>query len=282
MTAPAVCFSIQVPRPEALQPGACDFDCGSRQGPFEGPATRKASGSAGGYLLDCRTLPLPVVMLLSWYGDRQRSLPHQQPTVGTQQHRSIAFPAGRLRVLRQAHPDAGRRSLLQPFNTIKRRLQTSAPTIIRWKQRCICGLRSMPPCSASMRKLPFKPWTASTPFCRFRRDEPSVTASRTTAMERFLCMPRWTPSKPLVPRSERHTPRSVGDLVSIAAALSRDQPHGYLEDGSRRYCFCMRCNASERWRPACRTVKCGHGKLKDFQEPVHFLMSIESSQGDAH
>src|ERR1017187_2242399 len=52
LTAPAVCFSIQVPRPLALRLGACDFDFGSRQGPFEGPATRKASGSAGGYLLD--------------------------------------------------------------------------------------------------------------------------------------------------------------------------------------------------------------------------------------
>jgi hypothetical protein len=51
LTAPAVCFSIQVPRPLALRLGACDFDFGSRQGPFEGPATRKASGSAGGYLL---------------------------------------------------------------------------------------------------------------------------------------------------------------------------------------------------------------------------------------
>ncbi|MBZ5567787.1 MAG: BglI family type II restriction endonuclease [Acidobacteriia bacterium] len=32
-------------------PGASGFDFGSRSGPFEGPATRKASGSAGGYLL---------------------------------------------------------------------------------------------------------------------------------------------------------------------------------------------------------------------------------------
>jgi hypothetical protein len=50
LTAPAVCFSIQVPGPLALRLGVCDFDFGSRQGPFEGPATRKASGSAGGYL----------------------------------------------------------------------------------------------------------------------------------------------------------------------------------------------------------------------------------------
>ena len=174
------------------------------------------------------------------------------------------------------------------FNTIKRRLQTSAPTIIRWKQRflesgldgldtyhpgqkatvltpalrarilsatrkkprrrfhalelpqtgdrtgsqqgcsasglersrpetpspgalhgqrrsasskakrpilsaCISGLRSMPPCSASMRKPPSKPSIGSIPFCRFRRDEPSVTASSTTVMARFLCTPPWTP-----------------------------------------------------------------------------------------
>src|ERR1039458_517138 len=52
LTAPAVFFSIQVPRPLALRFGACDFDLGSRQGPFEGPATRKASGFAGGYLLE--------------------------------------------------------------------------------------------------------------------------------------------------------------------------------------------------------------------------------------
>ena len=52
MTAPAVCFSIPVPGPLALRLGACDLDFGSRQGPFEGPATRKASGSAGGYLLN--------------------------------------------------------------------------------------------------------------------------------------------------------------------------------------------------------------------------------------
>src|SRR5881275_1751355 len=71
-------------------------------------------------------------MLLSWYGDRQRSVPHQQPTVGTQQHRSVTYPAGRLCLSRQAHLDAGRGA---SFNTIKRRLQTSAPTIIRWKQR---------------------------------------------------------------------------------------------------------------------------------------------------
>ena len=173
------------------------------------------------------------------------------------------------------------------FNTIKRRLQTSAPTIIRWKQRfresgldgldtyhlrpaghgadsgfagpdslghpqetqrrfhalelpqtgertgsqqgrsasglersgpetpppgallgqrrsgvrkqsdptlsaCICALRSMPRCSASTRKPPSKPWIGAIPFCRFRRDERSVTASSTTGTERFLCMPRWT------------------------------------------------------------------------------------------
>src|SRR6266478_2712371 len=31
------------------------------------------------------------------------------------------------------------------------------------------------------------------PFCRFRRDEPNVTGSSTTALARSLCMPRWTP-----------------------------------------------------------------------------------------
>jgi len=34
LTAPAVCFSIQVPVPLALRLGACDFDFGSRQGPL--------------------------------------------------------------------------------------------------------------------------------------------------------------------------------------------------------------------------------------------------------
>jgi hypothetical protein len=32
--------------------GSCDFDFGSRSAPFEGAATHKASGSAGGYLLE--------------------------------------------------------------------------------------------------------------------------------------------------------------------------------------------------------------------------------------
>jgi len=56
----------------------------------------------------------------------------RRETISSQQHRSIAFAAGRLRLSRQAHLDAGEGA---PFNTIKRGLQTIAPTIIRWKQR---------------------------------------------------------------------------------------------------------------------------------------------------
>src|SRR6266849_10871336 len=56
-------------------------------------------------------------MLLSWYGDRQRSLPHHGPTFGTYQHCSIAFLAGRLRLSRQAGAAAGGRSFLQYHQT---------------------------------------------------------------------------------------------------------------------------------------------------------------------
>ncbi len=38
--------------------GSRDFDFGSRSAPFEGAATRKASGSAGGYLL--KRFPVPA------------------------------------------------------------------------------------------------------------------------------------------------------------------------------------------------------------------------------
>src|SRR5215467_3038898 len=57
-------------------------------------------------------------MLLSWYGDRQRSLPHHGPTFGTQPHCAVPFFARRLRLSRQAHPDAGGRSFLQHHQTL--------------------------------------------------------------------------------------------------------------------------------------------------------------------
>src|SRR5215467_4985986 len=57
-------------------------------------------------------------MLLSWYGDGQRSLPHRRPTFGTQRHCAIPFFARWLRLSRQAHPDAGRRSFLQHHQTL--------------------------------------------------------------------------------------------------------------------------------------------------------------------
>ena len=38
----------------------------------------------------------------------------------------------------------------------------------------------MPPCSVSMRKLPFRRWIASIRCCRFRRAAPSATDSNTT------------------------------------------------------------------------------------------------------
>src|SRR5579864_6954928 len=58
---------------------------------------------------------------------------------------------------------------------------------------CICGLRSTPLCSASMKRPRFKLWIAWTLFCRSRPDVPSATASSTIAMARFLSMPRSTP-----------------------------------------------------------------------------------------
>src|ERR1017187_3486012 len=50
LTAPAVCFSIHAPRHLGGGLGVCFFVLGARRGPLGGPATRKASGSAGGYL----------------------------------------------------------------------------------------------------------------------------------------------------------------------------------------------------------------------------------------
>src|ERR1700738_272813 len=216
-------------------------------------------------------------MLLSWYGDRQRNVPHQQPTFGTQQHRSIAFSTGRLRLSRQAHLDAGRRSLLQhhkaqaadqcshdhpleaalPGNGARRARHLSSrpeghgsasrfagPDSVghpqetqrrfhplelpqtgdragRQQGRGTSGLERSGPETLSPGALlsqrrsgvrkqsgrhyrpvftasaacrpPFKPWIGSIPFCRFRREERSVTASSTTATERFHCMQRWTP-----------------------------------------------------------------------------------------
>ena len=98
LTAPAVCFSIQVPRPSALRLGACDFDFGSRQGPFEGPATRKASGSAGGYLhprFTCHTwrhefcsrlgdsgAQAPVIMMLAGHRSLATSQKYVHITAG--------------------------------------------------------------------------------------------------------------------------------------------------------------------------------------------------------
>ena len=65
-------------------------------------------------------------------GDRQRSVPHQQPTFGTSSIvQSRTLPAGyvfRAKLILMLTEGAS-------FNTIKRMLQTSAPTIIRWKQR---------------------------------------------------------------------------------------------------------------------------------------------------
>jgi hypothetical protein len=89
LTAPAVCFSIQVPGPLALRLGACDFDFGSRQGPFEGPPTRKASGFAGGYLLaNCQPSHLTdrhkpvfdntcIALALGRHGDKTRVLQYR-------------------------------------------------------------------------------------------------------------------------------------------------------------------------------------------------------------
>jgi hypothetical protein len=107
------------------------------------------------------------------------------------------------------------------FNAIKQRLQTTAPTIVRWKQRFLAsgldGLdtyhlgqtvsvltpvvragnlsatRKKPSdgsthwscrklASASMRRPPFKPWTGSIRSYRSRRSAPNL-ASNTTATE---------------------------------------------------------------------------------------------------
>ena len=89
-------------------------------------------------------------MLLSWYGDSERSAPHQQPTFGTHQHRSIpllaragyVFRAKLILMLAQG----------ASFSMIKRQLQTTAPTIIRWKQRFLeSGLDGLTPITPARR-----------------------------------------------------------------------------------------------------------------------------------
>src|ERR1035438_7142312 len=58
---------------------------------------------------------------------------------------------------------------------------------------CIYARRSTRPCSASMRRPPFKPWIVSIPSYRSRRDAPNATASSTTATARSPCMRRSIP-----------------------------------------------------------------------------------------
>src|SRR5580700_12159483 len=251
------------------------------------------------------------------------------------------------------------------FNTIKRRLQTSAPTIIRWKQRflesgldgldtyhpgqkatvltpalrarilsatrkkpsdgsthwscrklatalgvskdavhrvwkeaglnpiawnvtwpatirsskakqptlsaCICGLRSMPPCSASMRKPPFKPWIASIPCCRFRRDEPSVTASSTIGMERFLSMPRWTPR--LAACTEKPRPATP----AVTSLPSSQKWYRCVRPGSR---FISSSTISPPTKPSSFATSCNSILACSFTSPLRIpLGSTKSSSG---
>src|SRR5215469_1546351 len=52
-------------------------------------------------------------MLLSWYGDHPRYFSEPRSTFGTRQYCAIPFLASGLCVSRQAHPDVGRRRVVQ-------------------------------------------------------------------------------------------------------------------------------------------------------------------------
>src|SRR6516164_416731 len=86
LTIPAACFFASQRLRSALLSAARDFDFGSRWGPFEGPATHKASGFAGGYLLSedslwksesiVSELPSAPLSPSSTTGHLQYSCPH--------------------------------------------------------------------------------------------------------------------------------------------------------------------------------------------------------------
>src|SRR6202043_2575185 len=121
------------------------------------------------------------------------------------------------------------------FSTIKQRLQTTAPTIIRWKQRFLQdgldgldtfhpGQTAMPRYSASMKKQPFKRWIVWTRSCRSRRDAPSATVLSITAMAHFRQVTGKT--------AARHTSCDfIGFLREvISSCLSGQQIHIILDN----------------------------------------------------
>src|SRR6266566_7113767 len=79
----------------------------------------------------------------------------------------------------------------------------------------------MPPCSVSMRRLPFRRWIASIRCCRFRRAAPSATDSNTTGTEPCRCMRRWTPRPAAFTErtAARHTSRDFVVFLKEVVAL---------------------------------------------------------------
>ena len=120
---------------------------------------------------------------------------------------------------------------------LERYLASDDPDFER-KAADIIGLylnrRNTLPYSLSMKRPPFRLWTVWIPFCRFPQDAPSVTASSTIGMERFLSMLRWTPrpaactgeprpgtpAATLLPSSKKSCPCALPDRRFISSSTT--------------------------------------------------------------